>query len=374
MRVTRSQTIQTRKALTTQHPIAATASSSSSSLSSATAAAPAASAARPAFNTNQQHYSPLKSLAPKPLTSTYLAPPSPSKLPANVALSAETSRLQTELLQLSLLHRDAGAVAGEWHASARATLGAQFAAVAADHEAVAAAERDAAEERNVAALLRWSGGGAADGLDERIQALDQVLAGVWAMSDPGADEGGGGRYARAVAGFEAWAGRMAEIVAAQRDGRTDELLTHAGAGGGGDEDDVVVFLSDLDTRWKDDCAGLRRKLEAWRRTLRALGPVPEAPTVNGERDAQQQEKDDEDEKPPNASSSLARVLDGCGRLIDDMLAELDLMEEMEREALRAEDEWIERMNKELGDAAAADAADGGVNAKSSEAPLWKMVI
>ncbi|RYC58727.1 hypothetical protein CHU98_g7474, partial [Xylaria longipes] len=69
-----------------------------------------AAARRPVFSTNQQHYSPAKTLAPKPLTSTFLAPPSPSKQPVNVALTAETSRLQTELLQLSLLHREAPGV------------------------------------------------------------------------------------------------------------------------------------------------------------------------------------------------------------------------------------------------------------------------
>jgi hypothetical protein len=326
---------------------------------------------------NQQHYSPLKAHAPKPLTATYLAPPSPSKLPANVALSAETSRLQTELLQLSLLHRDAGAVAHAWHASARAVLGARFAALARDQAALAAAARDGAEARNVAALLRWAknnggGGGAASAapLDEKVQALDQVLAGVWALSEPGsttwsssAEDGGigggiGGRYARVVAGFEAWADGMAEIVTAQREDRTDQLLR--AAGGGHDEDDVVVFLSDLDTRWKDECPGFRRKLEAWQRMLRALGPVAE--------------EDAADQQDSGSGSNLARVLTGCGHLVDDMLAELDLMEDIEREARRAEDEWIERMNRELGDAAAADAADGGVNTKSSEAPLWKMVL
>ncbi|KAH8673561.1 hypothetical protein BX600DRAFT_208473 [Xylariales sp. PMI_506] len=314
---------------------------------------------RPTFNTNQQHYSPLKSFAPKPLTSTFLAPPSPSKLPANVALSAETSRLQTELLQLSLLHRDARAVTAEWHASAKGKLGSRFASLARESEAVCRAERNGVEGRNAAALVRWANGGSDacdlnedndngsgignEVLDEKIQILDQILNGVWGFTDPE------GRYSRVVRRFEAWLDRAAAILAAQRDGAVDDLL-----GRDDDNDDsTVLFLSDLDASWKAEVPGLARKLDGWERLLREIGPAPEGEDSGGGGDAR------------GPRSSLARVLGGCGAAVCGMLTELATMERMERDAREAEDAWIERMNEKL---------RFGDDTQDNEVPLWKMAV
>ncbi|KAI0128946.1 hypothetical protein BJ170DRAFT_354318 [Xylariales sp. AK1849] len=285
---------------------------------------------RPAFNTNQQHYSPLKSHAPKPLTSTYLAPPSPSKLPSNVAISAETSRLQTELLQLSLLHREAAAVSQQWHSSAKRKLGARFGDLVQQNDELGQAERDGIESRNTAVLARWGEEGSI-GLDEKIQVLDQVLNGVWSFGESG------GRYSRVLSGFQDWADRMAGIIAAQRGGQVDELISGDG----------VLFLSELDTTWKADCAGLVRKLDSWRRMLKNLGSAPDG------------QEGDRGQKP-----SLIRVLEGCGSLVHDMLAELAIMEQMEREARMAELQWIEKMNEEL-------RLDN--DTQDNEVPLWKLV-
>ncbi|KAI1633732.1 hypothetical protein F4809DRAFT_621902 [Biscogniauxia mediterranea] len=298
---------------------------------------------RPAFNTNQQHYSPAKNIAPKPLTSTFLAPPSPSKLPANVAISSETSRLQTELLQLSLLHRDAAAVDAEWHASARQKLGARFARLAAADAEVTKLEREGVEARNISALLRWgandnknnSGGSERRrALDEKVQLLDQVLSGVWGLGEPG------GRYQRAVSAFEEWASRASAILAAQRSGDVDALLS-------GDD---VVFLSELDAgrAWKRDCAGLVRVLEGWSDTLRDLGDADEEPDAI---DA--------------GYSGLARALRGARALVHDMLAELEVMARIEREAAAAEEAWIESMNDEL---------KANDTHQKDDVPLWKMLL
>ncbi|OTB18033.1 hypothetical protein K445DRAFT_56293 [Daldinia sp. EC12] len=307
---------------------------------------------RPAFNTHQQHYSPAKSLAPKPLTSTFLAPPSPSKLPANVAISAETSRLQTELLQLSLLHRDAAAVDSEWRSSAREKLGARFARLVADNEALVKLERHGVEARNIAALVRWgkssSGGGNSNsrsglGLEEKIQILDEVLNGIWQLGEPG------GRYQRVVASFEAWAERMASIISAQRSGDVDGLI----AGG------EVRFLGDLDRTWARDCESLLRKLEGWRAALRDLGDV----------DSDDDNHDNHNNHDPAlADSGLARMVAGARALVQDMLAELKVMGEIERDAARTENEWITRMNKAIED------EDDDTPAARAYVPLWKLAV
>ncbi|CEI39102.1 hypothetical protein FVEN_g10703 [Fusarium venenatum] len=265
---------------------------------------------RPAFSTLQQHYSPAKSSAPKPLTSTFLAPPSPSKLPANVAASAETSRLQTELLQLHLLHRDAPAVDAAWRASAERKLGEQFSNLAAESKQVDDHEKAEVEKENILALRKWAVGG---GLEERIQVLDSVMSGLWALEEPG------GRYARAVRRFERWVEGMCEIEEARREGGA--LL----------QESDVLFIGELDSAWKDECAGLVRRLDTLNRQLSQLGDFP----------AENQEEDDTKER-----SSLQRMVEGSRELVHGMLTELNVMEDIERDALAREDDWIERMNRD----------------------------
>lgn len=262
---------------------------------------------RPAFSTLQQHYSPAKTTAPKPLTSTYLAPPSPSKLPANVAASAETSRLQAELLQLCLLHRDAAGVDSEWRASAERKLGERFAQLADAGRGVDERQRAEIERENVLALRRWAVGG---GLEERIQTLDVVINSVWALGETG------GRYARIVRRFERWVDRMCEIEDARRDD------------GAYLQESDVLFIGELDAAWKDECTGLVRRLDTLKRQLEELGEFSAKEEENNER------------------PSLHQMVDDSRTLVQGMLTELGVMEDIEREAMAKEGEWIERMNRE----------------------------
>ncbi|KAL2752521.1 hypothetical protein ACRALDRAFT_1065641, partial [Sodiomyces alcalophilus JCM 7366] len=298
---------------------------------------------RPAFTTLQQHYSPLRKTGPKPLTATYLAPPSPSKRPANIAASAETTRLQTDLLQLHLLHRDAPAVDASWRASARRALQARHADLALRSRQVRDAELEAVERANVAALRAWAGPGASGALEAKIQGLDAVLTGLWGLDGPG------GRYARVVRRFEKWCHRMVEADALRQrvaEGREDAFLLLVGLGGAGNAvaDDDHVVVGGLDDAWKDDVAGLMRRLDGWARQLHHLGDVPnfeeaaagpapgqDNPGGNGRQEA---------------GSSLCRILDGCRSLVRDMLAELAVMEDIERVVVEREMDWIRRMNRE----------------------------
>ncbi|KAF4978390.1 hypothetical protein FZEAL_5208 [Fusarium zealandicum] len=265
-----------------------------------------ASRLRPTFSTHQQHYSPAKSSAPKPLTSTFLAPPSPSKLPANVAASAETSRLQAELLQLHLLHRDASAVDAAWRSSAQRQLGLRFSQLAGASHQVDNREKAELERENVLALRKWAVGG---GLEERIQTLDAVINGVWVLGEPG------GRYARVVRRFERWVDSMCEIEEARREGGA--LL----------QESEALFIGELDAAWKDEREGLVRRLDTLKRQLQELGQFPE---------------DDEGQERP----SVQRMVEESRELVQGMLAELSVMDDIERDALAREDDWIERMNRD----------------------------
>jgi hypothetical protein len=279
------------------------------------------------------------------------------------------------------LHRDARAVTDEWQVSARQTLEARFHRLAEASAQLDAEERAELEGRNVSALAAWGGvcvgpggtngsssgdRGVEDGLaqlHDKAQALDHVLDGVWALSSPG------GRYERVVAAFEAWTDRVAAVVESQQ-----LHLLYADRGVATREGDkkkaegehVVLFLSELDDNgWKAERAGLNRKLDAWRRTLDVLGDVREAgqsqpPTCT----ASSNGNGDDD----NNSSSLARILGGCRALVDGMLGELEFMGQIERDAARAEREWIDQANEEL-------RVDGEADAEAAtDVLLWRLAI
>ncbi|TAQ85882.1 hypothetical protein B7494_g5792 [Chlorociboria aeruginascens] len=255
---------------------------------------------KPAFSTLQQHFSPAKNLAPKPHPAVFLAPPSPSKLPSNIAISAETAKLQNELLQLHLLHKDAARVEREWQASAKRKLGARFQSVVEKHEALVRLEVQEIGNINAVALKKWEGFGTLGwGLEEKIQTLDEVLTGVWNLGESG------GKYAKVVRKFERWLSRCQDVL---------EMRVHKDM-----ENEELMFVEELDEGWKEDYLVLARKLESWRDHLRELGT-------------------------PGTGSSLEDVVTGCGHLVNGMLMELTTMAQIEKDAVKLEAEWIRDMN------------------------------
>ncbi|KAK6601542.1 hypothetical protein H4I96_06883 [Botrytis cinerea] len=243
---------------------------------------------KPAFSTLQQHFSPAKNVGSKPHTASFLAAPTPSKLPANIAITAETAKLQNELLQLHLLHRDAELVNRQWKASAKKKLGAKFQSVVKRHDEVG-------RYRN-----SWVG------LEEKIQLLDEVLNEAWNLGEPG------GKYARLVRKFEKWVIRCEEIL---RDRDHDQML---------DEEEEIVFIEELDLAWKDECLVLNRKLAGWRDALEDLGSL---------------EKE----------STMASVVGGLRALVGGMLLEMQTMAQIESDAMALEQEWIKSVNGSMED-------------------------
>ena len=348
---------------------------------------------RPAFSTLQQHFSPAKNTAPKPRVAAILAPPaSPSKKPANIVLSAETSRLQTTLLQLHLLHRDAAAVTAEWHASARKTLvGERFSALAAEHAELAQMASERAATVNAAALQAWAENQSSSSsdltLEEKIQTLDAVLAGVWALAAPDTAHGldrskarpngsnsssnsssssalpPASRYVQVVRRFERWAQQTADLVAARRDIKTLEDLLEAddlrrrrdgGSGGVGSSKAVAAgFLSNeseplLDAAWHEECSNLTHRLEGWQKQLAKLGRGAGIVSDNGMRHMGEDVDQQQQQQQQQQQSSLQRILTGCSNLVDDMLEELRMMQQLEQDAAEQELAWIRQMNAPVG--------------------------
>lgn len=203
-----------------------------------------------------------------------------------------------------MLHRDAGVVDAQWQASAKEKLGQRFEELVEQSNEVADRERSALERENVLALRAWDGG-----LEGKIQALDGIIHGLWGLGEAG------GKYARMIRRFERWTDQFSEIQDARR---TGDFLPQNNQG---------LFISELDTSWKDDSANIVRRLDGWRRQLREIGEP--ATSDEGTQD-----------------SSLGRMLGGSRMMVHDMLAEIGIMEEIEREALEAEDAWIEKMSRE----------------------------
>ncbi|KAF7900176.1 hypothetical protein BELL_0161g00030 [Botrytis elliptica] len=262
---------------------------------------------KPAFSTLQQHFSPAKNVGSKPHPASFLAAPTPSKLPANIAITAETAKLQNELLQLHLLHRDAELVNRQWKASAKKKLGAKFQSVVKRHDELVRLEVEEAGRINAAAFKEWQDIGTPGwGLEEKIQLLDEVLNEAWNLGEPG------GKYARLVRKFEKWVVRCEEIL---RDRDHDQML---------DDEEEIVFIEELDLAWKDECLVLNRKLEGWRDALEDLGRL---------------EKE----------STMASVVGGLRALVGGMLLELEAMAQIESDAVALEQEWIKSVNGSMED-------------------------
>lgn len=260
---------------------------------------------KPAFNNHQQHYSPARNLGPKPLTSTFLAPPSPGKLPANVAISAETLRLQNDLLRHHVLHASSAATTASWHESAREKLGGRFGDLARESRELSAEETRLLEDLNVAALRRWGGN-----LEEKVQGLDALLASVWRVSEPG------GKQARLARRFERWAERAAEAEEAR-------------SRGGILDGDEPALAGGLDAAWREECEALKARLEGWRAQLKDLRYGP----PGGEGDG----------------SNLEGILAGCEELVSGMLSELSLMLDIEAGVVNKEREWVRGVIGSVGD-------------------------
>ncbi|KAK4650632.1 hypothetical protein QC762_709193 [Podospora pseudocomata] len=268
---------------------------------------------KPEFNTHQQHFSPSKNpQLPKLSAREILAPPSPSKLPANLAISAETARLQTELLQLSLLHQSAEETKLQWEGSAYERLRGRFGVLAGLEKEVVKLEGRRGEDDRAKELLDWGGG---KGLEGRVRVLDEVLGKVWGLTE------NGGRYSRVVARFGKWLGQAEEVMVAREKGEWG-------------------LVEGIGREWKEEIGSISRKVHAVSQELYGVLDGREAGEAGG----------------------LGRVLNGVKDLIGGMVEEIEIMEVVEREVREQEMEWVRRVNRE---------GDEGVETRRRAGAVWR---
>lgn len=148
----------------------------------------------------------------------------------------------------------------------------------------------------MAALQSW--GGRNDDLERKLGALDEALAGAWALSEPG------GRFARLTRRFERWADRVCEMEDARKDGTLK-----------GDD----IFIEPIGDAWEDEKNAVQQKLAVCERALEGLDTPMGAP---------------------------GEMVDGTRRLVASMMGELSVMEGIQEAAMAREEHWIESMNRE----------------------------
>lgn len=250
---------------------------------------------RPAFTTLQQHFTPRKT--GKAPTSVFLRPapePGPQSLPPEII------SLQSELLQLHLLHETSAQVTRRWELSAKNSLRRKFDEVTSTYHVMREYERHGQEQENILALREWSGANSLSGLVEQIQALSGPLHELPSLLDSG------GRFDSLASDFARWATWVEDVWTARGGPR----------GQGGD----FGSLEGLGDSWKVENAALTRKLTAFSRDMKRL---PQ----------------------PASGSSVGCIISICKELLGGLLRELQVMQVVESSVVAGEKEWIEeRLN------------------------------
>jgi hypothetical protein len=247
--------------------------------------------ARPAFSTLQQHFTPRK--VAKAPTSTFLHPAPTS---GDNSLPPEILSLQSELLQLHLLHANSVEVSQQWNASARRTLHKKFDEVTSLHQAMLEYERAGQEQKNLQALLEWSTGTSHLGLIEYMQILSGPLHELPSLVEPG------GRAERLTNEFEGWVSRVEHLWSAR----------HSATIKNGD----IESVDGLGDAWKAENAALTRKVTSFTRDLDQVHQ-------------------------PTSGSSIASLVETCRELLRGLADELYIMHIIEAGVVEKEKEWVE---------------------------------
>lgn len=260
-----------------------------------------AAPSRPAFSTYQQHYSPAKSVLPKPgipsngkaSTAQSVAAAGPAEPEEEeIPMTFEIAREQIDLLQLSLLHQSSAATLRAYEYSAKHKLSHRHAKLQQEFQAIETRERTQRKQINLEALESWCGVGLRDSilLAEHLQVLNRAVADLRELTEPGS------RFLDMTTTFEDWTMKAESVLLG--DGKSG---SNSGA-----------FIEALPESWCTAHTSLAIKLRSVQHDLRALPPAP-------------QEADLED------PSSLKLLLETCFRLVDGMLRELDVMMKVQKE-------------------------------------------
>lgn len=265
------------------------------------------------FSTYQQHFSPKKT--PKPPT------PTPSANAQSVQTSSlilsswpEVGALQTELLQLSLLHKSGLERNDQWERDAESKLRRKYDSVAGNYRAILDVEKETQRQLNGQALHHWLKNArehnGQQGFAEQIQLLSLIAQEVYDI-----DDSHSGRYTMAILEFESWLQRVEEVQEAR--------MSRVGRQGADD------FINPLHRDWKDETNALIMKLELASRQLQSLD-------ISGYGDLEAFD-----------NSALLRVVKSLGALVHQMGEELGIIRKIEADIVKSETTWVSQLAQQL---------------------------
>lgn len=277
---------------------------------------------RTQFSTYQQHFSPKKATRPPPAAAHPAPSTSSTALDPSLILPSsapDLAALQTELLQLNLLHLCSTRQDAEWKADAEAHLRSKYDAVAKSYRAIVGQEKDRQRQINGRALQHWVQNSQEhnghQGFAEQIQVLSQVAQEVCDLTE----SPGSSRYPRIVQDFEEWFLRAEEI---------QDYRAHPPPSG--DFAPAAVFIDPLDGAWKESAHALGLKLEHCLRQLQSLdilgyGAIEER----------------------LEQSALVRTARRLDEMIAMMVEELAVIRRIESDVVRAERRWVSELAQQL---------------------------
>lgn len=216
---------------------------------------------RPNFNTLQQHYSPAKPAPRPPVPSSRMAP-SAEESSATSSATFETTKFQSELLYLSLLHQSSERTLLDYRASADKALREEYSSLQHEQELFRQAERSYQEVINVGALVEWAGFSNGDDIGrvqhfaEIVRCLSSCINELTGLSGPE------GRYSRLVQEFTAW-------IMSTNAGVEEE---HGRSG-----NYAQVFVEALSEDWHDSHISISQRLRLLERDIESLPPSPAGP-------------------------------------------------------------------------------------------------
>lgn len=263
---------------------------------------------RPAFSTNQQHFSPKKSTAPKPASMSLIN--APTKPLGMGEVPPEIQIVQTQLLQLELLHQGFHESLASWNASAAKTLRKRFDDTAFRTERMGISEQQTLLQHNIAALRDWGVTLEQDDLgstaaDEYLQILCNVVTETTRLTSPG------GSVEQILESARQWMMDVEHVWAARRSSGASLMDS-----GYGPSATPTIFLENTNTTWISDIQSVQRRFASLQKDLSLLPPAL-------------------------AGSSLARIKDGFYNSIRLICENLQVVAEAHTMMDNAEQSWID---------------------------------
>lgn len=268
---------------------------------------------RPPFSTLQRHFSPAKSSNAQKSSFPIL----PENAPENThAMSSDTMKLQTELLQLYLLHYSAAEVDNQWQQSAEEYLERRFENLCMQHVKLERLIQSNQASVNQFSLTSWYEGMQSVQLAQMVQLLSGIIMTLHNIL------GSGGKYRVLLRQFELWLAVAMEI----RDSRKEQT----------DIERDLTFLDGLGTDWEVENIALERKLAVCFRELKSI-------------------------RKPDENSTLYHMLSSFQVMVANHQTELETIRNIEKDIMAKERSWVENRVRELNDERMINENDTGSN-------------